>query len=73
MAEHALSYFLVLVVVCNVAVMLGLAAIVLLVPRMTRRRPAHRADAAPLRGRLALVPSRPAAARATGAAHVRAA
>jgi hypothetical protein len=69
MAEHALSYFIALVVVCNVSVMVGLAAIVVFVPRMTRRRPAHRADVAPLR--LKLVPSRPTGARVAGAATAR--
>lgn len=64
MAEHVLSYFITLVVVCNVSVILGLAAIVILLPRMTRRRPAHRADTAPLRRRLTLGTSRPAGAPA---------
>jgi hypothetical protein len=71
MAEHALSYFIALAVVCNVSVMAGLAAIVVFVPRMTRRRPAHRAEVAPLR--LSLVASRPTGARVARAASARAA
>jgi hypothetical protein len=67
MAEHALSYLIALVIACNVGVMLGLVAIVVLVPRRTRRRPAHRAEVAPLKGRLTLVATRPAIARATPA------
>jgi hypothetical protein len=65
MAEHALTYIITLVVVCNVGVIGGLAAIVVLMPRMTRRRPAHRAEPAALRHRLTLVPARPAAGRAS--------
>ena len=73
MAEHALSYFIALAVVCNLSVLLGLAGIVVFLPRMTRRRPAHRAEAAPLRARLTLVSSRPAPSRGARAARVRAA
>jgi hypothetical protein len=65
MADTALSYFIALAVVCNVSVLLGLVAIVVFVPRMTRRRPAHRAEVAPLRRRLTLVSSRAATPRAT--------
>ena len=71
MAEHALSYFIALVVVCNVSVMVGLAAIVVFVPRMTRRRPAHRAEVAPLR--LTVIPSRPTGTRVARATPARAA
>ncbi|MFC0680657.1 hypothetical protein ACFFGH_22735 [Lysobacter korlensis] len=73
MAEHALSYFIALVVVCNVSVMLALVGIVVFLPRMTRRRPAHRAEAAPLRARLTLVAGRPAAPRGSRVATARAA
>jgi hypothetical protein len=73
MAEHALSYFIALVVVCNVSVMLGLVAIVVVLPRMTRRRPAHRAEATPLRRRLTPVPGRPAGTRAARPTAARAA
>jgi hypothetical protein len=58
MAENALTYFIALVVVCNVGVILGLLAIVFHVPRLTRRRPAHRADVSPLRVRVAAAPNR---------------
>jgi hypothetical protein len=73
MAETALSYIITLVVVCNLVVMLGLVAIVVFLPRTTRRRPTHRADVAPARrrpvpvaGRIATAPStrRAPAARA---------
>ncbi len=67
MAEHAISYVIALAIVCNVTVMLGLGAIVLLVPRTTRRRPAHRAETAPLRTRVTLIPARPTRARAARA------
>jgi hypothetical protein len=73
MAEHTLSYLIALVVVANVSVIVGLTAIVALVPRMTRRRPAHRAETAPLRTRLSLVASRPAAARGAALTSARAA
>ncbi len=71
MAEHALSYFIALTVVCNLSVMAGLTAIVVFVPRMTRRRPAHRAEVAPLR--LTLVASRPTRARVARPTSARAA
>jgi len=69
MAEHALSYVITLVIVFNVIVIAALAAIVLFMPRTTRRRPAHRAETAPVRNPLALVsprsqPARRVAARA---------
>ena len=73
MAEHALSYVITLVIVCNVIVIATLAAIVVVVPRMTRRRPAHRAETAPLRNRLSLVSSRPNTARRAFAPAARAA
>ena len=73
MSEHAISYFIALAIVCNVGVMLGLAAIVVFLPRSTRRRPAHRAEAAPLRDRLTVVVSRPTASRAARATVARAA
>ena len=63
MAEHALSYLIALVIVCNVGVMLVLAAIVVLVPRATRRRPSHRAETASLGTRLTLIASRQGAPR----------
>jgi hypothetical protein len=62
MAEHALSYVITLVLVGNVSMIGALAAIILLLPRMPRRRPAHRAETAPLRTRLTLVPPRPTTA-----------
>jgi hypothetical protein len=58
MAENALTYFITLAVVCNVSVILGLVAIVLYVPRLTRRRPAHRAPATPIFKGLTVVSSR---------------
>jgi hypothetical protein len=65
MAEQALSYLITLVVAGNVVVIAALAAIVVLVPRTTRRRPAHRAETTPLRGRLTLVQSRSTAVGGT--------
>jgi hypothetical protein len=73
MAEQALSYAITLIVVCNVTVIAGLVAIVALLPRMTRRRPAHRAETAPLRTRLTLVAGRTTGARRAAAPAARAA
>ena len=73
MADQALSYVITLVVVCNVTVIAALVAIVAAVPRLTRRRPAHRAETAPLRDRLLLLPSRAAAVRRPAAPAARAA
>jgi hypothetical protein len=73
MAEQALTYVITLVVVCNVVVIAALAAVVVLMPRTTRRRPAHRAEAAPLRSRRPLPAPRPAGARRASAPAARAA
>ena len=73
MADQALSYVITLVVVCNATVIAALVAIVVAVPRLPRRRPAHRAETAPLRGHLLLVPSRATAARRHSAPAARAA
>ena len=73
MAEYALSYVLTLVVIANVCVVLGLVAIVAFVPRTTRRRAAHRAETAPVRARLSLVPSRSTSAKSAPLTAARAA
>lgn len=70
MAEHALSYVIALVILGNVSVVAALATIVVVVPRMHRRRPAHRAATAPLRLSAA---RRPAPARRAAAPRTRAA
>ncbi len=73
MAEPALSYIVTLVIAGNLSVIAALVGIVVLVPRATRRRPAHRAETAPLQIRLAHVPARPGIARRTAAPAARAA